>query len=258
MSPRRPFQIIAAAARKVGLCISYYPPPFSHARQLKQYLAQARINCVLDVGAYVGDFAAGLRSNGYGGQIVSLEPDPQTFTILRKKMNHDPQWTGMNYGLSDVTATLEMNRYGDASLNSLLPLQSDAAEAYGVDLDKAGKVTAQFHRLDEVLPGLVANIDDPRIFLKMDTQGHDLNVIRGAEKVLPFIVGFQSEMPAIRLYKEMPTMSQALDAYAALGYTPIGFHVVNAFEDTMATPEFDVIFNRFDGRLTERLPTVKK
>jgi len=113
-------------------------------------------------------------------------------------------------------------------------------QAYQIDHEKSGKVQIALRRLDEILPALLSGIDQPRVFLKMDTQGHDLAVMRGATGVRPLIVGLQSEMPAVRLYDGMPSIAEMLETYQRLGFVPIGFYPVNTFPDKQITPEFDV------------------
>jgi hypothetical protein len=47
------------------------------------------------------------------------------------------------------------------------------------------------------LPELLADVPDPRIFLKMDTQGFDLEVFAGVGKYLEKIVGLQAAMQSL-------------------------------------------------------------
>jgi hypothetical protein len=47
----------------------------------------------------------------------------------------------------------------------------------------------------------------------------------------------------------MVSMPTALEYYASLGFVPIGFYPVNTFQENKITPEFDVLFSRFEGSL---------
>jgi len=85
--------------------------------------------------------------------------------------------------------------------------------------------------------------------MKIDTQGHDLSVVRGAAGVLNHIVGLQSELPAVQIYDGMASMTTVLDYYFTCRFVPIGFHPVNTMRDTQISPEFDVLFSRFEGSL---------
>jgi FkbM family methyltransferase len=241
-------------ALKMGIVISYNPPPGSFERQLRDFLAQMDINIVLDVGAFVGHYAMKLREVGYKGRIISFEPFPASYERLQSAMHRDSLWSGQPFGLSDQDTEALMNTSVRGEFNSLLNLRGDAEQAYALDPSLRSQTPIQLRRLDTVLPQLLKGVHSPRVFMKMDTQGHDVNVVKGASGVLDKIIGFQSELPAVQIYDDMPSMSAALEYYSSCGFVPIGFYPVNTFSDIQITPEFDVLFNRFKGSLTAAVP----
>lgn len=243
------FALAKLCARRFGIAVSYHPPPGTLDRHLHDFLSQMEINVVLDVGAFVGNYAAGLREIGYTGRIISFEPFPASYDQLHAKMRHDPLWSGQLFGLSDENreATLQTHDRGD--FNSLLALRPDAERAYSLDSSRRGQATVQLRRLDALLPPLIEGVREPRVFLKMDTQGHDVSVVKGAAGVLDKIVGLQSEMPAVQIYDGMPSMVDGLNYYAGCGYVPVGFYAVNTLRGVGVSPEFDVLFKRFEGKL---------
>jgi FkbM family methyltransferase len=244
------FREIKSVAQNFGVYVSRFPPPMSKERLLKDFLEQSRINCVLDVGAFIGNYVQELRQLGYQGRIISFEPVPDSFSQMSMNLRSDTAWSGQPYGLSDVNRFATINTYGFGDFNSLLTLKMDAESAFGLDCAMRGNIQIELRRLDEILPALLREIESPRIFLKMDTQGHDASVLRGAAGVLKWIVGMQSEMPAVQLYEGMPSMAQMLDYYRSCGFVPVGLYPVNSLKSKQITPEFDVILNSFDGQLT--------
>jgi FkbM family methyltransferase len=243
------FDLVKSAARKFGIAVSKYPPPDSFQRHLRDYLSQMDINVVLDVGAFVGDYAREVREAGYRGRIISFEPVPASYERLQAGMRHDALWSGQPFGLSEENRGAVMNTYSKGNFNSLLTLRQDVEQAYSLDPALRGQLPIQLRRLDAVLPQLIEGIPSPRIFMKMDTQGHDVSVVKGASGVLDKIVGLQSELPAVEGYDGMSSMTTALGYYAGCGFVPIGFYPVNTFRNLQITPEFDVLFNRFNGKL---------
>jgi FkbM family methyltransferase len=239
---------VKQGALKFGIVISYDPAPGTFERQLRDFLAQMEINVVLDVGAFVGHYAMKLRELGYKGRIISFEPFSPSYDRLQATMQHDSLWSGQPFGLSDENSQALMNTSGRGEFNSLLNLRSDAERAYALDPSLRSQTPIQLSRLDAVLPQLLDGIRSPRVFMKMDTQGHDVSVVRGASGVLDRIMGLQSELPAVQIYDGMPSMSTALEYYSSCGFVPIGFYPVNTFPDQIS-PEFDVLFNRFEGSL---------
>jgi FkbM family methyltransferase len=240
---------VKSVARKLGMYVSRFPPPQSKERLLQDFLMQSRINCVLDVGGFVGQYVLDLRKLGYKGRVISFEPVSDSFEKMSAKLRTDPAWSGQLYGLSDRSRDALMYTYEAGDFNSLLLLKEDAETAYSLDHTKRAKTKIKLRRLDEVLPEFLKDIGAPRVFLKMDTQGHDMNVLRGAAGVQKWIVGIQSEVPVVALYEGMPSITHILDFYRGRGFVPIGLYPVSTIASKQVSPEFDVIFNAFDGHL---------
>lgn len=238
--------LIKHSAQRIGLAVDFYPPPGSYARQLRDLLAQMKINLVLDVGGFIGNYARQLREIGYKGRIISFEPVPASFERLRASMRGDSLWTGQAFGLSDEDREAVINTFTRGDFNSLLHLREESEVTYALNPADRRQITIQLRRLDTVLPELIAGVKLPRIFMKIDTQGHDVSVVKGAAGVLKEIVGLQSELPAVQLYDGMPSMSAVLEYYSTCGFVPIGFHSVNTLRGTQISPEFDVLFSRFE------------
>ena len=243
------FDVVKQIAQKLGIAVAYYPPPGSFKRHLRDLLAHMEINLVLDVGAFVGDYARELRDVGYRGRIISFEPVPSSFEKLKENLNHDTLWSGQPYGLSDEKREVLINTHAKGNFNSLLTLREDAERAYSLDPARRSTTPVQLRRLDSVLPQLIEAKPSPRIFMKLDTQGHDISVVKGAAGVLSMVVGLQSELPVVQIYEGMSSMSAALECYTSCGFVPVGFYPVNTLHDIHISPEFDVLFSRFEGPL---------
>jgi Methyltransferase FkbM domain len=166
---------------------------------------------------------------------------------LQTAMSGDRSWRGFNFGLSDKNATVSLITHGDrGDFNSVLALRKDGADAYDVGTSSTAE-PVEFHTLDSVWDQVLDGISHPKIFMKMDTQGHDTEVFLGSAAHLKHIIGLQSELPAIELYDGMRSMSEMLKIYKQHGFTPVGFFPVNrpkAYRG--AVPEFDAIFLRAD------------
>jgi len=68
-------------------------------------------------------------------------------------------------------------------------------------------------KLDDELLNIIKYIPNPVVFLKMDTQGYDLEVFKGASGCLDLIQGIQSELSVQPLYKNMPHYNKVLTEY---------------------------------------------
>ena len=168
-------------------------------------------------------------------------------------MKGDRAWCGFPIGLSDRDGAAILNNYPRREMfNSILPLRKRDAHNYDVNLANRRSERIRLQTIGQLWSEITDGISSPRVFLKMDTQGHDIAVIRGAISYLRYLVGMQSELPVIDIYDGMVPMHKALAFYRKLGFAPIGFYPVNTSPAYGGiSPEFDVVFKTF--RLRQNL-----
>jgi FkbM family methyltransferase len=220
-------------------------------RHLGAYLAREQIawvlhataaNCVLDVGANVGQFARSLRADGYRGRIVSFEPVARAFMRLQEAAADDPAWDVYPYALGRESGTAEIHA-DPRTLSSLLP-PSDFGRQRQERLSHQVTELIEVRRLEDVFEEVTAGLDAPRPYLKMDTQGFDLEVFAGAGRVLEHVVGMQSEVSCVPLYDGMPRLPEQLATYEAAGFETAGMYQVSRERATLRVIEFDLVMVR--------------
>jgi hypothetical protein len=82
-----------------------------------------------------------------------------------------------------------------------------------------------------------------RLYLKLDTQGYDLEVLRGAARSLERVVALQSEIAFVPLYAGMPSWRESFERIEALGFAPSGIFSVTR-EPSLRLVEADCVFVR--------------
>jgi FkbM family methyltransferase len=184
----------------------------SHLTKLLKHLS---VDCVFDVGANAGQYAQMLREYcGYKGRIISFEPTPALVDKLRMLAEADPLWTIEGIALGSTGGTQIFNTWTTSQSNSFLPPGSDE----GLSINQAQGISVQIARLDDIYPMLRAKYGFSRPFLKMDTQGYDLEVVAGAEKTLPDFLGLQSELAIRPFYAGAPDWLKSLQIYEKNGF----------------------------------------
>jgi FkbM family methyltransferase len=228
--------------------------PGQEQRALGDYLArehvawllrELEINCVLDVGANVGQYAQLLRSEGYAGRIVSFEPVAALAEQLRQTAEADPDWTVVQCALGEVDEETEIN-VRPGSMSSLLP-SSDFGKGWSDRLREAESETISVRRLEGLFADAVEGIDEPRVYLKLDTQGYDLQAFAGAGETLKQIAGLQSEVSCVPIYDHMPRLPEQIAAYEAEGFEITGMFPVTRHRATLRVIEFDVTMVRAEA-----------
>jgi hypothetical protein len=99
-------------------------------------------------------------------------------------------------------------------------------------------------RLDAVLDEVLAPVADPRPYLKLDTQGYDLEVFAGLGERVADFVGMQSEVALLQIYEGMPRMPEALAAYESAGFEITALYPVSRDMRTARVLEFDCVMVR--------------
>jgi hypothetical protein len=66
---------------------------------LKRLLARLEVDCVLDVGANLGQYAVELRMIGFKGLVISFEPTPSLHAQIANWSKSHPNWKTMDVAL---------------------------------------------------------------------------------------------------------------------------------------------------------------
>ncbi|MDX2681955.1 FkbM family methyltransferase [Streptomyces soliscabiei] len=206
------------------------------------------VNCVFDVGANTGQYAKRLRGLGYTGRIVSFEPTSETFARLEKAAAHDPDWHVYQCGLGREETTAQIH-VGWQTMNSLLSA-SDYGKGRYSRFAKADTEEIRVRRLAEVMDEALEGLAEPRPYLKMDTQGYDLEVFAGAGERIAEFAGMQSEVAVLKLYEGSPGMGEAVAVYEAAGFGITGMYPVTREATTGRVIEFDCVLMRADAAPT--------
>lgn len=212
--------------KHIGLSIDRWPPPNSVKRHLRELFPDLGVDCVFDVGANKGQFAEMLREIGFDGHIVSFEPNQELYQRLVAASAGDARWSVRSDALGDVedTAVLHVSEADD--LASVLTISDYAKASFGAAADVVRSESVSVRRLDGLYEGLRQEIGFSHPFLKMDTQGYDLQVLRGAEGCRAGLAGLMTEMSLQPLYVGMPSMAESLAAVREAGFDVTGLYPV--------------------------------
>jgi FkbM family methyltransferase len=198
------------------------------------------VSAYIDVGARQGEYGQWLRRNGYDGWIFSFEPVSRSFASLSELTANDERWVIHNQALGREPGQAEINVTQGTAFSSFLTPSDYASETFGPRPAIAASETVQIGTVDEVFDGLLARVQTPRVYLKMDTQGWDLEVLQGAGQSLARIDALQTEIGAQALYEGMPTMRESLEYLDAIGFAVSGMFTVH-LDQKLRVVDFDCV-----------------
>lgn len=208
--------IIKKFFRKIGIEIGRFNPTTSSLAQLAVALKHFQIDLVLDVGANYGQFASEIRGAGYQHSILSFEPLSSAYDQLKKSAIDDPLWeVYQRCALGANRHQAEINIAANSASSSLLPMLDAHLEA-APHTAYVAKEVVEIFTLDEVMSGKVGNYEN--IFLKIDTQGFESQVLDGAAEFLPHVRGVLLELSLVPLYDGQKLWQDLIQRMEVIGF----------------------------------------
>jgi FkbM family methyltransferase len=236
---------IKKLARSLGVDLKRYNVQTSEAAKMQRLLAYHNIDLVFDVGANIGQYAKLLRELGYSGRIVSFEPLSSAYSQLKAVSKKEPLWeiapqTAIGNQEGEIVINIAGNSYSSSALPMLdAHLESAPESAY------SGSETVKLSRLDTLAKDYIKS-ETKSIFLKIDVQGLEKQVIEGATAILPLVKGIKLELSLVPLYEGQVLFKEMIDIIEKLGYELYGIEPGFTAEKTGRVLQMDGIFFKPD------------
>lgn len=231
--------LVQRAARALGYTIvpEWRLVHFAQANYLRDLFQLYEIDCVFDVGANRGQYRDFLRLEvGYRGRIISFEALPSLAGVLTERAAEDPLWQVELYALGRQPGVARFNVMAGEQFSSFLRPDHRAGSSF-VEVNRVvEEVEVEVRCLSDIVPGLLRRHAVRNPYLKLDTQGFDLEVVAGAGEALRAFVALQTEASVKPIYAGMPEFATTIRTLNALGFELSGMfpnnpgHFPNLFE----------------------------
>ena len=170
--------------RPLGLELRRWRPStqYRYAKCLRLAMNGVERPLAIDIGAHEGQSASAILREFPKARVLSIEPSPQTFTRLQTLASQDG-FECFNLAIGEAEGTLDINCFEKSQCNSLLPpapARHPVLAALGLP---ATVVRVPVTTLDSFMQkrGLAAAEVH---YLKVDVQGFEDRVLRGAQSTL--------------------------------------------------------------------------
>jgi FkbM family methyltransferase len=194
--------------------------PNSEEILLGRFLKIARPDTIFDIGANIGQYATMVRRCGFAGRIVSFEAIPSVHAELTATAARDPNWSvAPCVALGRAPGAAQINVAGNSVSSSLLPMHAVHLQA-APESHYVGAQAVRIARLDDIAAALPG--ENGRLFLKIDTQGYEEEVLMGAGNVLRQVCAMQLELSVAPLYEGAPSMRRVLELCEQSGFELYG------------------------------------
>jgi FkbM family methyltransferase len=191
---------------------------------VKRLLAGTEISTVFDVGANEGQSAKEFLRLFPGARIFSFEPTPAVFERLRSLAMTQPLVRPVNKALGEEPGTAAFNENAFHQTNSLLAAAPGSSDHLGPQIiERQNTIQVEVTIIDAFCrEHSVKHID----LLKMDVQGYELGVLKGAREMLANrgVGCITLEVTFIPLYENQATLHDLITFLSEYQYHLVGFY----------------------------------
>ncbi|MDM0122301.1 FkbM family methyltransferase [Variovorax arabinosiphilus] len=186
------------------------------AQSAARLIAARDIDLALDVGANAGQFGTLLRERyRYAGKIISFEPLDDAYARLAQTASGDPQWQCVKTALGDAEGMSVINVSANSWSSSLLDVMPKSL-GFEPSIGYIGQQDVTIRRLDALVRELCPNTQS--IFLKLDVQGYETQVLLGALAILDRVKLIQIETSLLLVYAGEPLIGDMVKSLDFLGF----------------------------------------
>ena len=179
-------------------------------------LKKNNIDFLFDVGANEGQFVKELRYYGFKHKVISFEPLIEAHKRLTINSKDDSNWKiykRVAIGNKNSQNTINVSKNSVSS--SILEINKEHTDN-APDSKFISQQSIEEKRLEDIFNEL--DIKEKNLFLKIDTQGYEDQVLEGAEKILKNFKGILIEVSLTELYKEQKNWLDIVKKIESYGF----------------------------------------
>jgi len=151
-----------------------------------RYIVDNASPVILDVGAHRGESVLFFKEIFPESRIYSFEPDPENFLLLKKtcsQIKHlKEECIAINKAVCEKVGDVIFYRQGISHLGGLSPINKSSKDSLGYAKEASNlSISVESITLDQFAQEFAVSQVD---ILKIDVQGHEVDVLKGAQKIL--------------------------------------------------------------------------
>jgi FkbM family methyltransferase len=211
--------------------------------QRNQWIQRISPALIVDVGANTGQWARDFRESFPNlGHLISFEPDSRAWGQYEKNLFcFQAELVRNAAGSSPRTAKLyEWSVAGGSS--SLMPLTNHGESLTGQSQEGLAEAQVPVVRLDAYLRDAIDKLLVRDVYIKIDVQGGELEVLDGIENIVSSVCAIEIEIPLVMVYQGGSSTLEILRKLNAWGFTMISAQTERWNSSKLLAADFDALF----------------
>lgn len=175
--------------RLMGELVEHFPH--------RKWIQSKKFATFIDVGSFIGSSSFAIRVMRPDIDIFAFEPVQSNYEFLITNMKSDMHFKAYQVALGSTNGSGEIHQNAFPASSSILELDEQHKRQYPYAASTS-REKVQIARLDDYLAEMKIS---PPVFLKIDVQGFELEVLKGAENCLDQVECVFLEVSFLPLYK---------------------------------------------------------
>lgn len=172
-----------------------------------------------DIGANIGNCTTWFLGHGYD-KVICVEPDTRTFVHLNNRFGYDDRVVLLPVALSETTTEIDFYESSAPTVSTADPEWVKASRFAGQFTWTPVKVKSL------TLDSLIETYGNPD-FIKIDVEGYELQVIKGLNKKVNCIIGFEWAE------EKWMEIQETIKHLQNIGYTDYSFTYADDLNETL-------------------------
>ena len=189
---------------------------FNNSFRLVLAFKEKKINYIFDVGANEGQFVDEIRHYGYNGQILSFEPYIDAHKKILENSKKDENWQIYKpIALGNKEAQNKIYISKNSVSSSILKIKDEHINN-APDSKLISEQPIEEKKLEDIFNDF--DLKNKNLFLKIDTQGYEFQILKGAEKILKEFKGILVEVSLVELYEDQKNWLEIVEFIQSHGF----------------------------------------
>ena len=174
-----------------------------HHKRLVKFLNNYKIDLIIDVGSHKGEFINNVIAYIPFKKAYTFEPQKEVFEILKNNLVNDSRILHNNLGISDNVGKKKIIVNKLTSTSSMSELDENSFFLKFKNFLLKQKKTKEIYEVEtNTIDDYFRSLDLQNSLLKIDVEGHELNVLRGSKNSIKKIDFVLIENQFFHIYKD--------------------------------------------------------